>query len=98
MHASRPGFEWRDITGKGAQPCLRTTRLSASSSSPLRRFLYYLYALAFVIFDIEVVFLYPWAVAYNQLGLFALVEMAIFLLILVGGLVYAWRKGALEWV
>ncbi len=59
---------------------------------------YYLYALAFVIFDIEVVFLYPWAVAYNQLGLFALVEMAIFLLILVGGLVYAWKKGALEWV
>jgi NADH-quinone oxidoreductase subunit A len=59
---------------------------------------YYLYALAFVVFDIEVVFLYPWAVAYNQLGLFALVEMAIFLLILAGGLVYAWKKGALEWV
>lgn len=59
---------------------------------------YYLYALAFVIFDIEVVFLYPWAVAYNQLGLFALIEMIIFLFILVAGLVYAWRKGALEWV
>ncbi len=59
---------------------------------------YYLYALAFVIFDIEVVFLYPWAVAFHQLGLFALVEMAIFLLILAGGLVYAWKKGALEWV
>jgi NADH-quinone oxidoreductase subunit A len=59
---------------------------------------YYLYALAFVIFDIEVVFLYPWAVAYNQLGLFALIEMMIFLLILVYGLAYAWRKGALEWV
>jgi len=59
---------------------------------------YYLYALAFVVFDIEVVFLYPWAVAFNQLGLFALVEMAIFLLILIGGLVYAWRKGALEWI
>lgn len=59
---------------------------------------YYLYALAFVIFDIEVVFLYPWAVAYNQLGLFALIEMAIFLLILVFGLGYVWRKGALEWV
>lgn len=59
---------------------------------------YYLYALAFVIFDVEVVFLYPWAVAFNQLGLFALIEMAIFLLILVAGLVYAWRKGALEWV
>jgi NADH-quinone oxidoreductase subunit A len=59
---------------------------------------YYLYALAFVVFDIEVVFLFPWAVAYNQLGLFALIEMAIFLFILIGGLVYAWKKGALEWV
>jgi NADH-quinone oxidoreductase subunit A len=57
-----------------------------------------LYALAFVVFDIEVVFLFPWAVAYNQLGLFALIEMAIFLFILIGGLVYAWKKGALEWV
>jgi NADH-quinone oxidoreductase subunit A len=59
---------------------------------------YYLYALAFIIFDIEVVFLYPWAVAYNQLGLFALIEMFIFMVVLVYGLVYAWRKGALEWV
>ncbi len=59
---------------------------------------YYLYALAFVIFDVEVVFLYPWAVAFNQLGLFALIEMAIFLAILAAGLVYAWKKGALEWV
>lgn len=59
---------------------------------------YYLYALAFVIFDVEVIFLYPWAVAFNQLGLFALVEMLIFLAILAFGLVYAWRKGALEWV
>lgn len=58
---------------------------------------YYIYALVFVIFDIETVFLYPWAVAYNQLGLFALVEMFIFLGILVGGLFYAWRKGVLEW-
>ena len=59
---------------------------------------YYVYALIFVIFDVETVFLYPWAVAYNQLSLFALVEMFIFLMILLGGLVYAWRKGALEWV
>ncbi|MBO9343122.1 MAG: NADH-quinone oxidoreductase subunit A, partial [Roseiflexus sp.] len=58
----------------------------------------YLYALAFVIFDIEVVFLYPWAVAYGQLGLFAFIAMAIFLIILIGGLVYEWKKGALEWV
>jgi NADH-quinone oxidoreductase subunit A len=58
---------------------------------------YYIYALIFVIFDIETIFLYPWAVAYNQLGLFALVEMFIFLAILVAGLAYAWKEGALEW-
>ncbi len=58
---------------------------------------YYIYALIFVIFDIEVVFLYPWAVAYGALGLFALVEMVIFLGILVLALAYAWRKGLLEW-
>ena len=52
----------------------------------------------FMVFDVEAVFLYPWAVAYNELSLFALVEMFIFLMILLGGLVYAWRKGALEWV
>ena len=59
---------------------------------------YYIYALIFVIFDIETVFLYPWAVAYNKLGLFALIEMFIFIAMLVVGLLYAWRKGALEWV
>ncbi len=58
---------------------------------------YYLFALIFVIFDIEAVFLFPWAVAYGQLSLWALVEVAIFILILVGGLAYAWRKNALEW-
>lgn len=59
---------------------------------------YYLYALAFVIFDIEVVFLYPWAVAFNQLGLYGFTAAAVFLLILTAGLLYEWRKGALEWV
>lgn len=58
---------------------------------------YYIYALIFVVFDIEVVFLYPWAVAYNQLGLFALVEGLIFAGILIAGLLYAWRKDALSW-
>ncbi len=58
---------------------------------------YYLFALIFVIFDVEAVFLFPWAVAYNQLGLYALVEAALFILILAGGLFYAWAKGALEW-
>ncbi|MDP2727845.1 MAG: NADH-quinone oxidoreductase subunit A [Dehalococcoidia bacterium] len=58
---------------------------------------YYLFALLFVVFDVEAVFLYPWAVAYRQLGLFAFVEMTIFVAILVVGYVYAWNKKALEW-
>ena len=59
---------------------------------------YYLYALLFVIFDIETIFVYPWAVAFNQLGLFAFIEMIVFLAILAGGWAYAWRKGVLEWI
>ena len=59
---------------------------------------YYIYALVFLIFDIETVFLFPWAVAFKKLGLFALIEMFIFLTILIFGLAYAWRKGALKWV
>jgi NADH-quinone oxidoreductase subunit A len=51
----------------------------------------------FLIFDIEAVFLYPWAVAYNKIGLYGLVEMVIFIIILLVGYVYAWKKGALEW-
>lgn len=58
---------------------------------------YYLYALLFLIFDIEAVFLFPWAVSYNKLGLFALVEALIFIAILVVGLAYAWKKDALKW-
>src|SRR3990167_4845276 len=56
---------------------------------------YYIYALIFVIFDIEVIFIYPWAVAYRQMGLFAFIEMLIFLAILAFGLVYAWKKNVL---
>ncbi len=58
---------------------------------------YYLYAIIFVVFDIETVFLYPWAVAFRKLELFGFVEMAVFIAILVVGLVYAWKKKALEW-
>lgn len=58
---------------------------------------YYLFALMFVIFDVETVFMYPWAVAYNQLGLFALIEMLIFVSLLVVGLIYAWKKKVLQW-
>ena len=61
------------------------------------RISYFLYALVFILFDIETVFLYPWAIKYQQLGTFALVEMFIFITILVLGFAYAWKKGALEW-
>jgi len=59
---------------------------------------YYIFALIFLIFDVEMVFLFPWAVAFDQLRLFAVLEGVLFILILVAGLIYAWRKGALEWV
>lgn len=58
---------------------------------------YYVFTLVFLIFDVEAVLLFPWAVAYNFLPLYAVIEGVLFLLILTGGLVYAWRKGALEW-
>jgi NADH-quinone oxidoreductase subunit A len=58
---------------------------------------YYLFALMFVIFDVETVYLYPWAVAYQKLGLFALVEMIVFIALLVVGLIYAWKKKVLQW-
>jgi NADH-quinone oxidoreductase subunit A len=58
---------------------------------------YYIFALVFVAFDVELVFMFPWALAYNQLGLFALFEMVVFVFLLVVALVYTWRKGALEW-
>ncbi len=59
---------------------------------------YYIFALLFVIFDVETVFLYPWAVAFDQLGLFALIEMLIFVVILLIGLLYAWKKKVLKWI
>ena len=58
---------------------------------------YYLYALLFVIFDVEVVFIYPWALVWKSFGLLAFAEMALFLGILAVGLAYAWKKGVLEW-
>jgi NADH:ubiquinone oxidoreductase subunit 3 (subunit A) len=59
---------------------------------------YYLFGLLFLVFDVEAAFLYPWAVAFRQVGFVGLVEMGIFLLVLIVGLAYAWKKGALEWV
>jgi NADH-quinone oxidoreductase subunit A len=58
---------------------------------------YYLVAVLFILFDVEVIFFLPWAVAFRSLGLFALIEMFIFVAILAVGFVYVWKKGALEW-
>ena len=58
---------------------------------------YYLVAILFIIFDLEIAFLFPWAVALDAIGIFGLVAMGIFLTILVVGFIYEWRKGALEW-
>ena len=58
---------------------------------------YYIFALVFLVFDVETVFLFPWAVRVGELGLFAVIEGIIFILILIAGLVYTWRKGMLEW-
>jgi NADH:ubiquinone oxidoreductase subunit 3 (subunit A) len=59
---------------------------------------YYIFALVFLIFDVEIVFLFPWAVAFDLLPWFAVFEGILFILILVAGLIYAWRKGVLEWI
>ena len=58
---------------------------------------YYLIAMLFILFDIEIVFLFPWAVVYRRLGAFGLIEMLVFVGVLGAGLVYAWKRGALEW-
>ncbi len=58
---------------------------------------FYLIAVLFILFDIEVIFFLPWAIVFRQLGLFGLIEMVIFIVILLVGYVYAWKKGALEW-
>lgn len=59
---------------------------------------YYIVAILFVVFDVETIFLFPWAVRFKALGLFGLAEMLIFLVILITGYVWIWKKGALEWV
>jgi NADH-quinone oxidoreductase subunit A len=59
---------------------------------------FYIVAMLFVIFDVETIFLFPWAVKFKALGLFGLVEMLIFLGILIAGYIWIWKKGALEWV
>ncbi len=59
---------------------------------------YYLFALIFLVFDVELVFMYPWAVVVRKVGMLALVEIVVFMFILFMGLIYAWKKGALKWM
>ncbi|MCA9471089.1 MAG: NADH-quinone oxidoreductase subunit A [Nitrospirales bacterium] len=68
--------------------------MDARIQFPMR---YYIIAMLFVIFDIETVFLFPWAVAFKELGLLGLIEMGVFIAILVVGFWYVWKKGALDW-
>ena len=58
---------------------------------------YYIIAMLFVIFDVELIFLYPWAVAFDKIGLFGWIEMVIFIALFIAGYAYAWKKDALEW-
>lgn len=58
---------------------------------------FYIMAMLFIIFDIEVIFLFPWAVIFKELGVFGLIEVIIFILLLMVGFIYVWKKGALEW-
>ena len=75
------------------------TSVSGPDATPGQRFpvKYYLTAMLFIVFDIEIVFLYPWAVAYDALGTFALVEMALFMLTVLVAYAYVWRRGGLTW-
>jgi NADH-quinone oxidoreductase subunit A len=59
---------------------------------------YYLFALLFLVFDVEAAFLFPWAVTFRELGLIGLIEVAVFVAVLLLALIYAWKKGVLEWV
>ncbi len=85
------------------KPTTRKTAPYESGMKPIgpasRRFpvKFYLIAVLFILFDIEVVFFLPWAVVFRQMGLFTLIEMVVFMLILLVGYIYAWKKGALEW-
>lgn len=94
------------VLGHLLGPRRPTARKSAPYESGMRPFgpgtrrmpiAFYLVAVLFILFDIEVVFFLPWAVVFQKLGLFGLVEMAIFIGILIAGYIYAWKAGALEW-
>ncbi len=77
-----------------AYECGIETKTDARERFPVK---FFLVAILFIIFDLETVFLYPWAVSYNKLGMFGLIEMGVFILILLVGYVYIVKKGALKW-
>jgi len=72
----------------GPESSLQPNRLSSQ---------FYLYALLFILFDVEIIFMFPWAVDFKILGMFGFIEMVTFIFLLTVGFVYAWKKGALEW-
>ena len=86
--------ERNTLAKRSAYECGITDQAAIPERFPVK---FYLVAMLFIMFDIEIVFLYPWAVIYRKLGVVGLVEMGIFLGILMVGYVYAWANGALEW-
>ena len=90
IRPSRPNKEKLTTYESGVDPVG-----SGYSQSQIR---YYIFALLFVMFDVEAVFIFPWAVNLDALAVFGLIEMLVFIVILALGLVYAWRKGVLRWV
>jgi NADH-quinone oxidoreductase subunit A len=86
LEAYECGIEPMDASDPAAAP--------TGQRFPIR---YYLTAMLFIVFDIEIVFLYPWAVAFDSLGLFALVEMLLFMIIVFVAYAYVWRRGGLQW-
>lgn len=85
------------VGGKAKSSPYECGELPVGESWVRFRVAYYVFAIMFVVFDVETVFLYPWAVIVRHLGTYGFVEMAVFVGILVLGLAYAWRKGVLEW-
>lgn len=81
----------------GIEPLPRATDTAGLAGGQRFPIKYYLTAMLFIIFDIEIVFLYPWAVSYDRLGAFALVEMVLFMLAVFVAYAYVWRRGGLSW-
>lgn len=82
------------VKGEAYECGVEPTSLAFDTRFSIR---YYVIAVLFVVFDVETIFLFPWAVSFDRLALFGFIEMLIFLVILFVGYVYAWRRGALEW-